>query len=415
MTVNLFGLTATKVKPQPYNKKQAINTFVNKFKHKFDMRDDAIDLREMAHPDNYSNGIIPLQDVHSAITVVLGPTYQNQVYNFDPSDGAFLGYSKRPKEYFDYVDWNDLYLWPIFQRDVAPNHIEKIYKDFDPSSVIVPCIIRITLQDGKIVHACWDGHHTIQVCRLKGWTKFPAWIIDVDQFTTEEIENAGFGDTDDERVRYGCFIAGKNMRRINGLNKRPLSPYDDFMIGYETRDAVFVTMMNILHKHNCVPKRHATMAGAFTQIKSGIECYDLADTYGNKGQFWDRALAFHRKNWPGSHLVLEIFRPLSYLYHAANLQGIALPPSFDDELAALLIDKWGDAESVQQGIKDSYWAAYHQAQVHGHIPEHDKFRVLSGLINLYNQSKGQTILQKNGNSVTISGIMLPLPTCQWRV
>lgn len=418
MTTVVFGSTAAKVKPQPYNKKQAINTYSNTFKHKFDMRDDAIDLREMAHPDNYPNGIIPLQDVHTAITVVLGPTYQNQAYNFDPSDGAFLGYSKRPKEYFDYVDWNDLYLWPIFQRDVAPNHIEKIFKDFDPSSVIVPCIIRIKLQDGKVVHACWDGHHTIQVCRLKGWNKFPAWIIDVEQFTLEEIENAGFGDTDEERVRYGCYIAGRNMRRINGLNKRPLSPYDDFMIGYETRDVLYVTMMNILRKNSCVPKRHATAAGAFTQIKSGIECYELADTYGNKGQFFDRALAFHRANWPGSHLVLEIFRPMSYLYHAASLQGITLPQSFDVELAALLKDTWGDAESIQQGFKDSYWAAYHDTtgtnKLSGNVPEHDKFRVLSGIINLYNQSKGKVIKTANGD-VTITGTILPLPMCQWRV
>jgi hypothetical protein len=403
--MSTLALQVNSTKPQktkPYNKKQAVTAYVRKFKVPFEMKDDAIDLREMAK--NFPNEIIPVQDVNTAITVVLGPKYQNVQFNIDPSHGAQVIYgTTRPKIYFAYIDWADLYLWPIFQRDVAPNHVEKIYKDFDESSVIVPCLIKLTLKSGKTIYCIWDGHHTIQVCRLEGWTKFPGWIIDVDQYSVAEITKDGlFDDTDQGRIEFGCYIAGKNMRRINGINKRPLSAYDDFLIGYETKDAQFVAMMNILRKHSCTPKRHATSAGAFTQIKSGIECYDLADTYGNKGIYWDRALAVHRKHWPMSPLVLEMFRPLAYLYHQAALQGFNLPATFDDELAQFLIAKWGDAESIQEGIKDSYWASYHQANgISGQIPEHDKFRVLNGLINFYNQSGGKTLL--------------PAPTCQWVV
>jgi hypothetical protein len=397
-----IALKAKIIKAKPYNKKQAITAHQRKFKIPFEMKDDAIDLREMAK--NFPNEIIPVQDVNTAITVVLGPKYQNIQYTYDPSHGAQVVYgTTRPRVYFDYINWDDLYLWPIFQRDVAPNHVEKIYKDFDESSVIVPCLIKLTLKNGKTIYCIWDGHHTIQVCRLEGWIKFPSWIIDVDQYTVAEITKDGlFDDTDQGRIEFGCFIAGKNMRRINGINKRQLSAYDDFLIGYETKDAQYVAMMNILRKNTCVPKRHATMAGAFTQIKSGIECYDLADTYGNKGIYWDRALAVHRKHWPMSPLVLEVFRPLTYLYHQAALQGFNLPATFDDEIAQMLIAKWGDAESIQEGIKESYWASYHQANgISGQIPEHDKFRVLNGLINFYTQSGGKTLL--------------PAPTCQWRV
>lgn len=397
-----LALQAKISKAKPYNKKQQINAYVKKFKIPFEMKDDAIDLREKAK--NYPNEIIPVQNVHEAIVVVLGPKYQNIQFTYDPSHGAQVIYgTTRPKIYFAYIDWSDLYLWPIFQRDVAPNHVEKIYKDFDESSVIVPCLIKLTLKNGKTIYCIWDGHHTIQVCRLEGWVKFPGWIIDVDQYSVAEITKDGlFDDTDQGRIEFGCFIAGKNMRRINGINKRQLSAYDDFLIGYETKDAQYVAMMNILRKHKCTPKRHATMAGAFTQIKSGIECYELADTYGNKGQYWDRALAVHRKHWPLSPLVLELFRPLSYLYHQAALQGFNLPATFDDELAKMLIAKWGDAESIQEGIKDSYWASYHQVNgISGQIPEHDKFRVLNGLINFYNQGGGKTLL--------------PAPTCQWVV
>ena len=387
---------------QVWNKKQATAQFVAKYNIPFAMEGDAIDLREMAK--NYDYNIIPLEHIYKAIVTVIGPKYLTLNTPYDPSGGATITYPNAgTSPRFGYIDWSEGYLWPIFQRDVAPNHVEKIYKDFDPTAVIVPCAIKITLKDGRTIYCIWDGHHTVQVCKLKGYTKFPIWYIDVDHIPLSEIENAGFGTTDDDRIAYGAFVAGTNMRRINGKNKRPLSPYDDFMIGVETRDQQYISMMNILRKNNCVPKRHATCAGAFTQIKSGIECYELADVYGNnKGQYWDRALKVHRGVWTGAPLELELFRPLSMLYHRAALEGLTLTADFDQELANMLVTRWGDPESIQEGIKESYWTAYHkQGDLSGNIPEHDKERVLAGIINLYKQSGGKVIL--------------PSPTCQWRV
>lgn len=389
-----LALTTQKVKP--WNKKQAINTFVNSYTIPFEMKDDAIDLREMAK--NYPNDIIPLEDIHNAITTVIGPKYTIPKTPYDPSGGATIHYpnaSVSPR--FGYITWDEGYLWPIFQRDVAPNHVEKIYKDFDSTAVIVPCAIKITLKDGKTIYCIWDGHHTMQVCRLEGYTKFPVWYIDVDHIPLSTIEEAGFGDTDDERIKYGAFIAGTNMRRINGKNKRPLSAYDDFLIGVETKDKQYLSMNNILRKNTCVPKRHATCAGAFTQIKSGIECYDF-----DKGVSWDKALRLHRSTWTAAPLTLEVFRPLSMLFHRATLEGFDLDQAFEQELMGMLVKKYGDPESVQENIKDSYWKAYNvPGKLKGNIPEHDKERVLAGLINLYRQSGGK--------------VMLPEPTCQWKV
>lgn len=389
-------------KTRTWNKKQAILAFVKKFKFPFDMKDDMIDLREMAK--NFNDGPIPVEEIHKAIVTMLGPQYDNIKFNYDPSGGQYLGYApgKRPKEYFDYISWLDLFLWTIFQRDVAPNHVEKIYKDFEESSVIVPCIIKITLLDGRTIYCVWDGHHTIQVCRLKGWTKFPAWVIDLDQFTTQEIEEAGFGDTDEERIRFGCYIAGKNSRRINGLMKRVMSPYDDFMIGLETRDPKFVAMNNILAQYGCMPKRHASCDGAWTQIKSGIECFDMEGSQGpSNGAFWSRAIAFQRNHWKKGHLVLELYRPMSYLYQLANIQGFSIPAAFDIELANMLSNRFGSAEEVQEEIKESYWKAVHTNATVGEQPQHDKFRVLNGIINFYKQSGGK--------------VLLPSPTIQWKV
>ena len=401
-TMTLVAKQARKNKAKPYNKKQAIVSFIKKFQHQFEMKDDSIDLREMAK--NFNDGPIPVEDIHQAIVTVLGPQYHNITFGYDPSGGNYLGYApgKRPKEYFDYIEWDQLYLWTIFQRDVAPNHVEKIYKDFDESSVIVPCIIKITLTDGKVVYCVWDGHHTIQVCRLKGYTKFQAWVIDLDQFTTAEIEAAGFGDTDEERIKFGCFIAGTNSRRINGLMKRVMSPYDDFMIGLETRDPKFIAMNNILVQYGCMPRRHADRDGSWTQIKSGIECFDLEGTQGpSNGAFWSRAVAFQRNHWKKGHLVLELYRPMAYLYAWANIQGFSIPASFDTDLATMLSNQFGDAEEVQERIKESYWNAVNTNATVGEQPQHDKFRVLNGIINFYKQSGGK--------------VMLPSPTIQWKV
>ena len=401
-TMTLVAKQARKNKAKPYNKKQAIVSFIKKFQHQFEMKDDSIDLREMAK--NFNDGPIPVEDIHQAIVTVLGPQYHNITFGYDPSGGNYLGYApgKRPKEYFDYIEWDQLYLWTIFQRDVAPNHVEKIYKDFDESSVIVPCIIKITLTDGKVVYCVWDGHHTIQVCRLKGYTKFQAWVIDLDQFTTAEIEAAGFGDTDEERIKFGCFIAGTNSRRINGLMKRVMSPYDDFMIGLETRDPKFIAMNNILVQYGCMPRRHADRDGSWTQIKSGIECFDLEGTQGpSNGAFWSRAVAFQRNHWKKGHLVLELYRPMAYLYAWANIQGFSIPASFDTDLATMLSNQFGDAEEVQERIKESYWNAVNTNATVGEQPQHDKFRVLNGIINFYKQSGGN--------------VMLPSPTIQWKV
>lgn len=395
-------MTRKVVKATPYNKKQAINSFVKKFKHQFEMKDDAIDLREMAK--NYPNNTIPLEDIHQAILTVLGPKFSNRtVVPWDPSGGATIHYpnvSVSPR--FGYIVWDSAYLWTVFQRDVAPNHCEKIDRDWDHTCAIVPCAIRMTLKTGKTIYCIWDGHHTIQVMKLQGYTSFPVWYIDIDHISDTEVEEAGFEATDEGRIAYGAWLAGTNMRMINGKNKRQLSAYDDFMIGLETKDAQFVSMMNILNTHSCTPKRHPVGAGAFTQIKSGIECYELDGVQGpSNGLFWSRSLAFHRKHWKKSHLVLELFRPMSYLYQLANIQGFALPASFDDELAKMLIKEWGDAESIQEGIKESYWTAVNNKTLVGEQPQHDKFRVLNGLLNFYKQRGGK--------------VLLPAPTCQWKV
>jgi hypothetical protein len=368
------------------NSKNDIKNFLSKYQTKFEMEVDAMDLRTMA--ENYAHGIIPLEDIHQGLLAILGPNYDPSLHSFyDPISKA--GFS--PK--FGYVGWSQLYLYSIFQRDVAANHVAKLKKDWDHSAVLVPCAIKFTW-DGREYYCVWDGHHTLQTARIMNYTQYPVWYIDIDEMPSEVITKAGFTNDEEGRIQYGCWLAGRNMIRINATNKRFLHHYDKFMILLETKDAKAVSMNNIITSTGCVVKRSAKVPGSWTQINSGEECYDLLQANGmpSKGMFWRHALEFHRKVWPMAPLALEVFRPLSYLYQAINLDGINIDDQFDKELEDILTSKYGDPESVQKGIKDSYEAAITNNTGRGVFLKVHKEIVTAGLINLYNQNCGRLVM-----------------------
>lgn len=379
---NLIALPAN----GPRDQKKDIKNYLSKYQIKFEMESDAMDLRTMA--ENYPHGIIPLEDIHQGLLAILGPNYDPSLYEFyDPSSGT----SFSPK--FGYVGWHQLYLYSIFQRDVAANHVAKLKKDWDHSAILVPCAIKFTW-DGKEYWCVWDGHHTLQTARIMNYTQFPVWYIDIDEVSEDVIVSSGFTNDEEGRIQYGCWLAGRNMIRINATNKRFLAHYDKYMILLETKDAKTVAMNNIINSTGCVVKRNAKIAGAWTQINSGEECYDLLQANGmpSKGMFWRHALDFHRKVWPMAPLELEVFRPMSYLYQAFNVEGYELDAQFDTELEQILVTKYGDPESVQKGIKESYDNAVANNLGRGQILKVNKEIVMDGLINLYNQNCGRLIL-----------------------
>jgi hypothetical protein len=100
-------------------------------------------------------------------------------------------------------------------------------------------------------------------------------------------------------------------------------------------------------------------------------------------------------------LELEVFRPMSYLYQAFNIGGYTIDQEFDDELEIILAGDpndpnsfgiYGDAESVQRGIKDSYENAIKNNLGRGSLLKTNKEIVMNGLINLYNQHCGRLIM-----------------------
>lgn len=368
------------------DQKKDIKNFLSKYQIKFEMEADAMDLRTMA--ENYPHGIIPLEDIHQGLLAILGPNYDPSLYKFyDPTSGS----SFSPK--FGYVNWNQLYLYSIFQRDVAANHVSKLKKDWDHSAILVPCAIKFTW-DGKEYWCVWDGHHTLQTMRIMNYTQFPVWYIDIDEVSEDVITSAGFANDEEGRIEYGCWLAGHNMIRINSTNKRFLHHYDKYMILLETKDAKTVAIDQIIKSTGCIAKRSAKFAGSWTQINSGIECYDLLQANGmpSKGMFWRHALQFHRKVWTLAPLELEVFRPMSYLYQAFNVGGFDIDAQFDTELENILVTKYGDPESVQRGIKESYDASLVNGSGRGRLLSSNREIVMNGLINLYNQNCGRLIL-----------------------
>lgn len=391
-TVALLG---QKQKSAAWNQKTAIRNFLNVFQVKFDIEPDIIDLRTMSQNYTASHGIIPLEDIHQALMCVLGPNYSPNKFPPNISNNGYLvfnveikGDGTRPK--FGYVKWDQLFLYSIFQRDLAPKHVSKIYKDWDDTAVIIPCAIKFTWE-GKVYYCLWDGHHTVQTARLRNYSEFPVWYIDIDEVDANVIVAAGFADTEEGRIQYGCWLAGKNMIRINSTNKRGLEHYDRFMIQLDTKDTKAIKMDRIIQTTQCVTKRKAKIPGAWTQINSGEECYDLLLSNGrpSNGIFWKHALEFHRKVWPMAPLTLEIFRPMSYLFQAFENGNYELDAQFDQELENILTKKYGDPETSQRAIKDSYENAIVNNLGRGRLLKNDTEIVMNGLINLYNQNCGR--------------------------
>jgi hypothetical protein len=341
-------------------KEQRIKKFLSRYKTTFDMSDNAIDLRTMVL--NYPAGIIPSKDLTEATDAVLGAS---------PVKRGSVDPRKLNIPQFTWAPMDDIGINPIFQRDMAPNHIAKIEAMFQEDMIIVPCAIKDPVT-GKFL--LWDGNHTRQVCERMGWTHLPVWY-------TEAVIDNTHGVI--EATKILILKAGRSFLIINKTGKRLVTPYDDHMISVDCGEPEAVAIQNIVNATGCRVKRAGHQAGDISHVTHLRGAYDLIQpSSGIKGIYLARALNFHRSTWPREEIREIIMLGMARLYQQTELQtGQYLPPQFDTELGTILKSLYGPADLVHDetsGLKAQY--VNHFGSLAGHPAV-----VTSGLILTYNK------------------------------
>lgn len=358
MTLNLIVRQPATAHSKNLSVKQRIANWLSKFTHTFEVDKTAIDLRDMVN--NYPDEYIPVLDIADGIESVIGISSVTR-RSVDPRNLRGV-----PK--FTWITIDEAVVDPRFQRDVAPSHIRKIEHYFDSRMILVPCAIKMKRND-KDVYCIWDGGHTVQLLIRQGFTHIPVWYTDIDDLTEVEIKDA---------QNAMISLAGRSFLSINKTFKRPVTGYEEFMILYETHDTDTLKIYNILTANGCQPYRYKRFAGDVTHFEALWESYDLQNVSGVKGIYLARALAFHRKNWPKAAIEAEIMRPMAMLYQMCDLELGKMPSAkFDDDLAKYLYNRFGSAEAVQEGIKESYAKTFPNGR------DNMPIQVVSGLLNIY--------------------------------
>jgi hypothetical protein len=264
------------------------------------------------------------------------------------------------------VPLDDVGIDPRFQRDVAPNHVEKIEVDFQPDMIIVPCAIKDP-KTGKFL--LWDGHHTTRVCERMGWTHIPVWYTEADVNDANSVAEA-------ERIL--ILKAGRSFLTINKKNKRPVSNYDAHMISVECGEPEAVTVQRIVDANNCQVRRASSKAGDISHIEHLYGAYDLVQaSSGIKGIYLARSLKFHRDTWPKEEIRGIMMLAMARLYQQTELQtGNLLPSNFDLEFGTILKNVYGQSEKVHIRLKEQFESHFGSLGAHPVV-------VTSGLVLTY--------------------------------
>jgi hypothetical protein len=333
MALKVMPTVKTKVS-KTKQKEQRIKNFLNNYAIPFDMEDAYIDLRTMAQ--NYPTGIIPSKDITEGINAVLGAPSMPRL-SVDPR--------KLNIPEFAWVAMDDVGINPIFQRDIAPNHVAKIEVIFQADMIIVPCAIKDPVT-GKFL--LWDGNHTRQVCERMGWTHLPVWYTEAVIDDEHSLEEA---------TKILILKAGKSFLTINKTGKRPCGNYDAHMISVECGDAEAVTVQRIVDANNCQVRRASTKSGDISHIEHLYGAYDLVQaSSGIKGIYLSRSLKFHRDTWPKEEVRGIMMLAMARLYQQTEMQtGKLLPPAFDTEFGDILKRKlYGQSEKVHIRLKEQF-------------------------------------------------------------
>lgn len=347
--------------------KNALKPILAKYKHTFRVADDATDLRAMGK--NYSRNIIPSRDIGDIINALLD-TRKNAPKSaprksIDPRTAGFI-----PK--FALVDIDMTAINPLFQRDVAANHIAKIERHFDPKMIIIPCAIKDPVTGMFLI---WDGHHTARVLERQGWSHIPVWYVETDVDNAASLEEA-------EKAL--VLQAGRSFLTINKQNKRPVSQYDEHYVGVECGEPTAAIVENIVNSMGCKVARTDNNPGNITHVANLYRAYDMQDSNGTKGVYLKRSLNFCRKTWPHEAVQGVTMLAMALLYQKADLQTNSIPDAaFDAELGKILTTHYGSCLSVYEEIREEFLNAWSKSSMN--INE----AVCAGIVQSYKKHGGK--------------------------
>jgi len=326
--------------------RKAVRKIMQKYEHPFDVEIDAIDLRQMSK--NFPLGIIPTEAIDEIINAILdnakGGKREVEPRSIDPE---VLNIT--PK--FAWVDIDQTAINPIFQRDVAANHVFKIEKDFDPNKIIVPCAVK-DMQTG--LYLLWDGHHTSRVASRKGWKKIPVWYIEADVSDK----------TEEEAMAELILLAGRAFLTINKTNKRPVSRLDEHLIRLECGEHEARLVEDILVRYNSKFARKDDKTGQISHISNTYDVFNLASPDGTRGIYLHRALDFYRSTWPKEGVNGVMLKGLGLMFQMIDVsKGLHTidKTAFNTELANSLHSVYGSAKIAREEIEEQYTETYGDA------------------------------------------------------
>lgn len=340
-----------------------ITDFQQAYPIKFDMSLDAISLIDMVQ--NYRNGIIPSTDISKAVTTIIGDAPVAPM-SVDPRPAEFGGPGNVNVPKFAWVHLDDVGINPKFNRDISPRHVKKIEKLWQSDIIIVPCAVKDP-DTGKFL--LWDGNHTRETCARQGWTHIPVW------YTEAKIKK---GVNVDELAKAMIQKAGKSFLIINKTGKRPVTRYEEHMIGVSCFQPLAIAIQKILDAHKCKPVRESFRPREVSHISAVYNAYDYADIeLGVQGLYLSRSLAFHVKTWPNEPINGVTMEAMAQFYYLTHFQTQKIPSAaFEIELGALLTKIYGTSHALQHDLLKQY------ESVHGK-PQQVSAAVLGGIVLTY--------------------------------
>lgn len=342
-----------------------LSKYLATFKHSFEAKPGSIDMRTMSK--NYSDGVIPWQDINRINEFILGPAPSSN--KFDP---------RLKPDYTLDLCWEPFSKFGILseiQRDEIPSHLYNLEMHFDSKKISVI----LAMEDPVTGLICpFDGHHTARELDRQGWTHAPCYVL---RPTPELLK----GDLMEAR-RQLMLVAGEAFLSINLTVKKGVSGYDQFIIRRDFGDPDAIAMDNIIKSHNCTPVRASKDPGDISHYVNLWTAYELQDRQFNQGRYLDMALAFHVYTWPNEVIYPAVMVGLALFFHKCERAKVTIDKTFVDDLRTALKNTYKLSKFTDEGYKKDYQKAHPYGDA-----KHDII-MACGFAHTYNKHVGKVKL-----------------------